>query len=38
MHHALHLIVLLVATRLGGALFARTGQPASWARSLPVSC
>lgn len=29
MHHALHLIVLLVATRLGGALFARTGQPAS---------
>lgn len=29
MDHALHLILLLVLTRLGGALFERAGQPAS---------
>lgn len=29
MDHALHLIALLVLTRLGGALFKRVGQPAS---------
>lgn len=29
MEHALHLILLLVLTRLGGALFEKAGQPAS---------
>lgn len=29
MEHALHLILLLVLTRLGGALFEKVGQPAS---------
>lgn len=29
MEHALHLVILLVLTRLGGALFVRVGQPAS---------
>lgn len=29
MEHALHLIILLVLTRLSGALFERAGQPAS---------
>lgn len=29
MEHALHLVILLVLTRLGGALFERAGRPAS---------